>query len=371
MKNPNIAKRFTEAADSLQVKIDHAGRPMTQNPTPKRNREYQARMIEYRNLCRVQSALRLLAAGHEAGNLPVELAAIKTRNEIAGMVSKSSDCSKGGYYSCIEAADFMDKSPLARQLQAFIEPNRAERERLEQGRALDELQAEIRLMKIPSYFPTPAPIVSMMIDRARLEPGMMILEPSAGSGNIADAARDACARVIVHCVERHSKLRQVLQMKNHPLLGEDVMEVEFCGRYDRVLMNPPFENQQDIDHVRRAFEPLKPGGILVSVMSPSFEFRSNKKSADFRAWLESVGATVESLPDDAFKASGTSVSTRLVTIHKAASDPETELRATWDAQGVSKEKQAEILTDVERKSQPEFLASIFPPSSKPVQLSLF
>ena len=30
--------------------------------------------------------------------------------------------------------------------------------------------------------------------------------------------------------------------------------------YDRILMNPPFEHGQDVDHVEHAFNLLKPGG---------------------------------------------------------------------------------------------------------------
>src|SRR5690606_5547682 len=54
---------------------------------------------------------------------------------------------------------------------------------------------------------------------------------------------------------------------------------------DRVVMNPPFSKQQDIDHIYHAFKFLKPGGILVSVVSESPFYRNNKKSVEFREWL--------------------------------------------------------------------------------------
>jgi hypothetical protein len=74
----------------------------------------------------------------------------------------------------------------------------------------------------------------------------------------------------------------------------------------------------DIDHVRKAFSVLKPHGVLVSVMAPGFEFRQDRKSTEFRAWLDEVGGTWEDLPDGAFKTSGSGISTRLVTIERAA-----------------------------------------------------
>ncbi len=44
------------------------------------------------------------------------------------------------------------------------------------------------------------------------------------------------------------------------MIGSDFMEAVPEPRFDRALMNPPFENGQDIAHVRHAFQVLKPGG---------------------------------------------------------------------------------------------------------------
>ena len=81
-------------------------------------------------------------------------------------------------------------------------------------------------------------------------------------------------------------------------------------------MNPPFSKHQDIDHVYKAFEILKSGGILVSVMSNSPFFRTDKKSEDFREFLMLNSAIVEELPEGAFKESGTMVKTCIIKIKK-------------------------------------------------------
>lgn len=83
-------------------------------------------------------------------------------------------------------------------------------------------------------------------------------------------------------------------------------------------MNPPFENLQDADHVRHAYDLLEKGGKLVAITSPSPFFNQNKKAKEFRDWFESVGGTVENLPEGSFKTSDnpTGVSTRMVTITK-------------------------------------------------------
>lgn len=81
-------------------------------------------------------------------------------------------------------------------------------------------------------------------------------------------------------------------------------------------MNPPFEEGQDILHVRHAYECLAEDGAMVAIMSEGSFFRQDKRAADFRAWLDLVGGSNEELPADAFKESGTSVRTRLVVIRK-------------------------------------------------------
>ena len=79
-------------------------------------------------------------------------------------------------------------------------------------------------------------------------------------------------------------------------------------------MNPPFENGQDIDHVRHAFGMLRPGGILVAIMSPGPFFRSDRKAAAFREWFDAMGGERRDLPAGAFRESGTGVATVLVTV---------------------------------------------------------
>jgi type I restriction-modification system DNA methylase subunit len=86
------------------------------------------------------------------------------------------------------------------------------------------------------------------------------------------------------------------------------------GTFDRIIANPPFRNGQDVDHVRHMYGLLKPGGVLVTVMSPAWQYRADRKYADFRAWLERLDHEVENLPEGTFKTSGTNVRALLVTI---------------------------------------------------------
>ena len=291
---------------------------MTLNSTPKRNKEYQSRLHDCRNLERTQRALLALADAHENGTILPELAGFTKKNEIERMVHKGIDCGSGGYYSVIESADYADTSEPARILQSMIDGNSAQRAERERLRKIGELEAEIQLSNIPGYFPTPAPVIEIMLRRARIEPGMKVAEPEAGSGHIADAIRAAYPGVWIDTIEINSRLRDLLVLKGYRVMAFDFLEFENDQEspYDRIVMNPPFERQQDLDHIRHAYKLLAPRGILVSVLSPSFEFRTDRKSTEFRAWLDEVNASWENLPDGSFKSSGTGVSTRLLVIER-------------------------------------------------------
>lgn len=178
-------------------------------------------------------------------------------------------------------------------------------------------------MKIAGYFPTPPKVVDRLMELADVREGQKVLEPSAGTGNIADRLRDTKADV--ETIETVPTLANILKMKGHNIVGGDFME-HTDGDYDRIVMNPPFEKGQDIDHVRHAYDLLKPGGKLVAVMSEGPFGRSDAKAEGFRQWLDAVGGTSERLPQGSFLDSdrSTGVATRIVTILKRATSAVTD-----------------------------------------------
>ena len=76
-------------------------------------------------------------------------------------------------------------------------------------------------------------------------------------------------------------------------------------------MNPPFSRQADIHHVNHAIKFLKPGGVLVSVMSAGVTFRTNRLTDDFRRMVIAHNGQIGALPAGAFKESGTMVNTEI------------------------------------------------------------
>jgi 16S rRNA A1518/A1519 N6-dimethyltransferase RsmA/KsgA/DIM1 with predicted DNA glycosylase/AP lyase activity len=155
------------------------------------------------------------------------------------------------------------------------------------GTAVNEQQA------FQSFY-TPKALAKRVVDLAEIEPGMTVLEPSAGEGALADEVPEL-NRDRTQCVELNEKAAAKLQAKGFKVMVADFLRTGIdqkdpqmgdpntgstlrLKKVDRVIMNPPFANQADIDHVLHAFHFLKPGGVLVAVMNASQKFRTTKKT---------------------------------------------------------------------------------------------
>jgi hypothetical protein len=171
---------------------------------------------------------------------------------------------------------------------------------------------------IDAFF-TPPEVIERMAEHIIIKPGMMGLEPSAGIGNIAKFMVER--GVTVDCVESHEPYYKELVASNlyRTVLWGDFLKVptDLNPRYDLIMMNPPFSLQADIDHVLHAMKFLPPGGQLVSVMSPSFNFRMNRKSHVFREVIDKNQGIIEKLPAGSFKKSGTNIESITVTLTRS------------------------------------------------------
>jgi hypothetical protein len=162
------------------------------------------------------------------------------------------------------------------------------------------------------FFPTPKNIALQLIRLAEIKKTDCVLEPSAGDGAIVKELLKKSTNVhAIEIVDRKELLDLLLSY-----IHADFFSCRPAPLYDKIVMNPPFSKQQDIDHILYAFKFLKVGGILVSIVSESPFFRINKKSIEFREWLESNNAEIIDLEPGAFKESGTMVKTRIIKIIK-------------------------------------------------------
>ncbi len=312
---PPIGDKLREMAERLQKDIDHKFADRRTN-TPKQQREAATARMDGVHLERAQKAMRALADHHDAGTVPAVLAKVRTKAAILDLCQSEIDRSNAGYYDAgFDTGKPYHSSPEALAIWDMLGGNNPEKEKAE---ALRRKIDGLKFANIPGYFPTPRGVIDQMIDLADIPTGeaVDILEPEAGHGAIIDALNEVRPLARVTACEKWGTLREILEAKGVNLAGEDFNEFEPETDFDFVLMNPPFEKGQDAEHVMRAYEMLKPGGRLVSVMSPGPFFRSDRKSQAFRDWFDDHGGERHDLPAGSFKESGTGTASILIVLEK-------------------------------------------------------
>jgi hypothetical protein len=174
-----------------------------------------------------------------------------------------------------------------------------------------EIKEEITVPKFYNYFPTPIAIVEILLQHAEIKENMTVLEPSAGQGHILEYLKNCH----ITCGELYLGNQLILKEKGYDVAFDDFMEFESPDTFDRIIMNPPFDEQKDIDHVTQAYTMLKPGGRLISVMANGITFRDNYKTVQLKELIEKNGYIIN-LPKESFKKSGTGINTVIVVIDK-------------------------------------------------------
>ncbi|WP_372672626.1 hypothetical protein [Amycolatopsis kentuckyensis] len=178
-----------------------------------------------------------------------------------------------------------------------------------------------------NFYPTPpelaAELAELLADNVRSD-GPLLLEPSAGNGNLVRAMQDAFHPRNYHITAIEPEHGLADHIDKHYRTDVKRMTFENYGphvysqpdgatlAFDGVLMNPPFSVPGNrtiwIDHVRKAWDSLVTGGTLVAVVPGGFTFREDRRHREIRALVAQHGGHYD-LPDDAFAISGTSVRT--------------------------------------------------------------
>lgn len=150
-----------------------------------------------------------------------------------------------------------------------------------------------------------------------------VLEPSAGTGELAKAARESGGNV--ECIEIQEGLAHELA-KTHGFRTwqGDFLKVkpgQLGAPYDAVIMNPPFDRGRDCDHVRHALQFLRPGGLLLAIMSARAEHGEDKRHKALHREIEKCEAGFGrskwiDLPAGSFAHAGTNVNTVLLVVRK-------------------------------------------------------
>ena len=167
----------------------------------------------------------------------------------------------------------------------------AMRDKLEGRAPVAEIQGSSQL------FVTPSPECRRLVELADVRETDRILEPSAGTGAILQAIRDAVPRAKCDAVELHAGLARHLQahFPEVRIWCGDFLEYHPERRYTRIIMNPPFHTGQatDVDlgraFLRVASASLKRGGKLMLVAN---------RQLPYEAALEASGLIWRNVAED-------------------------------------------------------------------------
>jgi len=171
------------------------------------------------------------------------------------------------------------------------------------------------------FFPTPDSLAERTVENASLwtrEGALRVLEPSAGTGQLAIRAKRE--GTIVDCIECQPHLANDLKASGiyGRVICADFLSISpsATGLYDRIIMNPPFDRERDIDHVMHALKFLKDDGLLVAIMSAHTEFADTRKATAFREHIAKLNGDFSDNPRNSFTSVGTNVNTLTLKVWK-------------------------------------------------------
>ncbi len=179
------------------------------------------------------------------------------------------------------------------------------------------------LAKNYGFFPTPDDAADRLFHdigfyRQDGEPPLTVLEPHAGTGQLARRAVEHGATV--DCIEVHPDRAADLRLSRRyrKVTCGDFLAIQpdEANLYDIAILNPPFNMGRDIDHVLHALRFLKPDGMLHAIMSAGTEFRETKKAIAFRDLMKKMHARWSDLPAGSFSSVGTNVNTIILRVRK-------------------------------------------------------
>lgn len=132
------------------------------------------------------------------------------------------------------------------------------------SRVLGEIVASgcIPDYKSHQYYPTLESMGQVVIETADIGETDKCLEPEAGQGGLADLM----PKERTHCVEISKLHCEILKAKGYTVTNCDFLKLAQEPIYDRVAMNPPFDQGRWQAHVEHAAGFVTEGGRLVAIL---------------------------------------------------------------------------------------------------------
>lgn len=162
---------------------------------------------------------------------------------------------------------------------------------------IKELEREYKLsQKGDIHFTTNKQLLDQLLELVDIQENDVVLEPSAGIGSIADRLKEYTNNIEV--CEYMFSYTELLKLKGYKLIENDFLQLDKYNYYDKIVANVPFSVEQE--HIKHIFNVLKPGGKAVIITSSHYTFASDKKSQEFRNWLDTLTYEITDVPEKSF-----------------------------------------------------------------------
>lgn len=276
------AERLRSLAENMDKRIADKLDPAIgrQNHTARRARIASSMRREGYRLLDVKRARNKMADAIDGGTLPDFLVGVYSERDLLDILFEPDPHDDSDWANRCRARYTQERDWLKSN------DDEAEKEARKEKERLMTLRTEIASSRIPGFFPTPDWLADRMADCLNVHEGDEVLEPSAGMGSLADAVkRKHGDHTNLTLVETNHTLCEYLRGVGYEPHFADILDAR--GEVDHVIMNPPYETGQDMDHTRHCFELLRPGGRIVTLISPAFRYRKDKRARAFREWIES------------------------------------------------------------------------------------
>lgn len=134
------------------------------------------------------------------------------------------------------------------------------------------------------FYATPLETVYALLDNYDgIESGDVILEPSAGNGNIIQALRNRGYTNFIEAVElRDEETSELMNIADEVSICNFLTDFEATCKYDVIIGNPPYSLAQEF--IDKSLELLAPGGRLIFLLRTNF-LESNKR---FEWWQDKL-----------------------------------------------------------------------------------
>lgn len=149
--------------------------------------------------------------------------------------------------------------------------------------------------------------------------GIKFLEPEAGEGHIIEYFKEKYGEtkgLEIFCCEPFERNIEILKSKGHKPFVKDFLSLDkkYNNFFDLIIANPPFSDNQYIDHIYKMYDVTKEGGTILTIAPDNYNDTNNKKRLEFKEWLHSVHAIEKDVPVKLFRGNKANVKTRVIWI---------------------------------------------------------